>query len=154
MNETIQPTLALSDTFFDSFGRAPRPLQKKLLAFISKFKQNPSSSRLNYEKIQDSASPGYRSARLDNDTRDHQPAQQRWHLRSSGRASTTRPTNGPRPTPAGSTRPQAACSSMKCRSSQPHKNLQPQSRGFSEPAGAVPGAQEESPLRSPFRPVL
>lgn len=69
MNETIQPTLALSDTFFDSFGRAPRPLQKKLLAFISKFRQNPSSSGLNYEKIQDSASPGYRSARLDNDYR-------------------------------------------------------------------------------------
>jgi superfamily I DNA/RNA helicase len=69
MNETKRPTLALSDTFFESFGKAPKSLQKKLLSFISKFRQDPSAAGLNCEKIQNSASPGYRSARLDIDYR-------------------------------------------------------------------------------------
>jgi|UniRef100_UPI004027AB77 superfamily I DNA/RNA helicase len=151
MNETIQPTLALSDTFFDSFGRAPRPLQKKLLAFISKFRQNPSSSGLNYEKIQDSASPGYRSARLDNDYRViiNQPSNGNVYLIlwagkhdeaykwAKTHACRINPTTGSMqlyevPVVATAQEPPAAVP------------------GASEPAGAVPGAQKNHPCAPLF----
>lgn len=69
MNDTIKPALAISDSFFTVYGTLPRPVQKKLLAFMGKFRQNPDAPGLNYERIQNAASVGYRSARIDKNYR-------------------------------------------------------------------------------------
>lgn len=55
--------VAISQDFFTAFARIPRPQQKKLNAFVSKFRNNPQASGINYEKINDAANPDYRSVR-------------------------------------------------------------------------------------------
>lgn len=61
--------VAISQDFFTAFARIPRPQQKKLNAFVSKFRNNPQASGINYEKINDAANPDYRSVRIDQDYR-------------------------------------------------------------------------------------
>ncbi len=61
----LVPKVALSDGFLGAFARIPKAQQKKVQEFISKFRQDPTSNGLNYEKIFDSRSPNVHSVRID-----------------------------------------------------------------------------------------
>jgi len=61
----LMPKVALSDGFLGAFARIPKAQQKKVQEFISKFRQDPTSNGLNYEKIFDSRSPNVHSVRID-----------------------------------------------------------------------------------------
>ena len=63
MNDTV--TVAISSDFLDSFARLPRKVQAKTSAFIVKFKNDPLSGGINYEKI-NSADKNLYSVRIDN----------------------------------------------------------------------------------------
>lgn len=63
MNDTV--TVAISSDFLDSFARLPRKAQAKTSAFIVKFKNDPLSGGINYEKI-NSADKNLYSVRIDN----------------------------------------------------------------------------------------
>ncbi|EPZ2125339.1 UvrD-helicase domain-containing protein [Escherichia coli] len=63
---TVQtPKVALSDGFLGAFARIPKAQQKKVQEFISKFRQDPTSNGLNYEKIHDARSKNVHSVRID-----------------------------------------------------------------------------------------
>jgi len=49
MNHTIQ--LFIHDSFFDSFSALPKQIQKRTRELLKEFKENPTSSAINYEKI-------------------------------------------------------------------------------------------------------
>lgn len=61
--------VAISQDLLTAFAAAPRAQQKKISAFISKFRNNPLASGINYETINDAANPQYRSVRIDQDYR-------------------------------------------------------------------------------------
>ena len=61
--------VAISQDFFTAFAQIPRAKQKKVNEFVSKFRNNPQASGINYEKINDAANPGYRSVRVDQEYR-------------------------------------------------------------------------------------
>ena len=50
-------TVALSNDFFKAFGRLPEKAQGKVATFISKFRDNPRSPGLNYERIEGGKDP-------------------------------------------------------------------------------------------------
>jgi AAA domain/UvrD-like helicase C-terminal domain len=62
-------TVALSNDFFKAFGRLPETAQGKVATFISKFRDNPRSPGLNYERIEGGKDPFIRSVRVDQDIR-------------------------------------------------------------------------------------
>ncbi|MEY4352144.1 MAG: hypothetical protein RLZZ609_385 [Cyanobacteriota bacterium] len=62
-------TVALSNDFFKAFGRLPDKAQGKVATFISKFRANPRSPGLNYERIEGGKDPFIRSLRVDQDIR-------------------------------------------------------------------------------------
>ena len=62
-------TVALSNDFFKAFGRLPEKAQGKVATFISKFRDNPRSPGLNYERIEGGKDPFIRSVRVDQDIR-------------------------------------------------------------------------------------
>ena len=66
MSET---QVAISQDFFTAFAQIPRGKQKKVNEFVSKFRTNPRSPGINYEKINDAASAQYRSVRIDQEYR-------------------------------------------------------------------------------------
>ncbi|MGH8145565.1 MAG: UvrD-helicase domain-containing protein [Rhodanobacteraceae bacterium] len=57
--------VAISQDFLTAFTDIPKAQQKKVQAFVSKFRSNPQAPSINYESIQDAASPDYRSVRID-----------------------------------------------------------------------------------------
>lgn len=57
--------VALASDFLNSFAQIPRKQQGKVLAFVNKFKADPRSSGINYEKIQRAKDPNLRSVRID-----------------------------------------------------------------------------------------
>jgi len=57
--------VAVSDDFMEAFMSVPKHQQKKVRQFMTKFRQNPRSSGINYEKIQGAADPKLRSVRID-----------------------------------------------------------------------------------------
>lgn len=63
MNHNIQ--LFLHDSFFDAFSKLPRKIQKKTRAFMSKFREDPTSSAINYEKIISFKDQSLRTVRVD-----------------------------------------------------------------------------------------
>ncbi len=63
MNDQIQ--VAIADMFWEQSLSLPTQQRKKLPAFISKFRQNPTANSINYEHIHDSCQDSYRSVRLD-----------------------------------------------------------------------------------------
>ena len=63
------PTVAIASDFLESYAGIPRTQQRKVMRFLAKFRQNPTSSGINYEKIRDSADPNFRSVRIDQDYR-------------------------------------------------------------------------------------
>lgn len=62
-------TVALSNDFFKAFGRLPEKARGKVASFISKFRANPRSPGLNYERIEGGKDPFIRSIRVDQDIR-------------------------------------------------------------------------------------
>ncbi|MEA5416011.1 UvrD-helicase domain-containing protein [Synechococcus sp. BA-132 BA5] len=62
-------TVALSNDFFKAFGRLPEKARGKVATFISKFRDNPRSPGLNYERIEGGKDPMIRSIRVDQDIR-------------------------------------------------------------------------------------
>lgn len=59
-------TLSLEhDAFFDSFIKLPLKIQKKVIAFRRKFKENPRSASINLESIHVFKDPKLRTARID-----------------------------------------------------------------------------------------
>lgn len=59
------PTVALGSDFLDAYARIPRAQQKKVREFTEKFKANPKSPGINYEKIHDVRDDKVRTVRVD-----------------------------------------------------------------------------------------
>ena len=57
--------IAMSADFLSAFAKLPRPTQRNVRAFITKFNANPTSSGLNYERIHGGRDTGMRSLRID-----------------------------------------------------------------------------------------
>lgn len=60
-----QTVVAISSDFFTAFAALPRQIQGKVTEFINKFRNNPKSPGINYEKIHDSADKKMWSVRID-----------------------------------------------------------------------------------------
>jgi AAA domain/UvrD-like helicase C-terminal domain len=61
--------VALSDDFLRCFAALPRDRQQAAMQFISKFRANPMSPGINYEKINNAADTNLRSVRVDQNYR-------------------------------------------------------------------------------------
>jgi hypothetical protein len=61
--------IAISDDFLKAFAGIPRDRQQAVIQFLSKFRHNPTSAGINYEKIRDAADDGMRSVRIDQNYR-------------------------------------------------------------------------------------
>jgi AAA domain/UvrD-like helicase C-terminal domain len=59
------PTVAIADDFLDAFARIPRAQQKKVREFMSKFKADPRSAAIHYEKIHGVKDEKIRTVRID-----------------------------------------------------------------------------------------
>ncbi|MBZ0115843.1 MAG: UvrD-helicase domain-containing protein, partial [Sandaracinaceae bacterium] len=57
--------IAVYDEFLDAFARLPRAQQKKVSQFMRKFRSDPTSSAINYEKISTFRDPNMRTVRID-----------------------------------------------------------------------------------------
>lgn len=57
--------VAISQDLLMAFAQLPRAQQRKINTFITKFRDNPMASGINYEMIVDAANPQYRSVRID-----------------------------------------------------------------------------------------
>lgn len=59
------PTVAICADFLDAFARVPRAQQRKVREFTEKFKTNPKSVAINYEKIHGVKDDKVRTVRID-----------------------------------------------------------------------------------------
>src|SRR5271157_4416896 len=59
------PTVALGSDFLEAYARIPRSQQKKVREFTEKFKANPKSAAIHYEKIHDVKDDKVRTVRID-----------------------------------------------------------------------------------------
>ena len=57
--------VAIASDFLNSFSKIPKKQQSKVLAFVNKFRSNPSQMGINYEKIAKAKDPNLRSVRID-----------------------------------------------------------------------------------------
>ena len=57
--------VAISSDFMNAFAAVPKNMQGKVLEFITKFRNNPTASSINYEKIAQFKDPTLRSVRID-----------------------------------------------------------------------------------------
>jgi superfamily I DNA/RNA helicase/mRNA-degrading endonuclease RelE of RelBE toxin-antitoxin system len=57
--------VAITSDFFTAFAKLPHQQQGKVASFIDKFKSNPTSPGINYEKIKDASDSAMRSVRID-----------------------------------------------------------------------------------------
>ncbi|AKJ94964.1 DNA helicase [Thioalkalivibrio versutus] len=64
-----QPTVAISQDFMGAFAAIPRAQQKKVQEFVGKFRADPFSAGINYEKFHQARDPNFRSVRIDQDYR-------------------------------------------------------------------------------------
>lgn len=58
--------VAISQDFLSSYTALPKKIQGKVSDFLDKFRKNPKSPGINYEKIRDAFDPGICSVRIDN----------------------------------------------------------------------------------------
>ncbi len=58
-------TVAVAGDFLSAFARIPRKQQSKVLEFIRKFRADPTTPGIHYEKIQNAQDPKLRSVRID-----------------------------------------------------------------------------------------
>lgn len=63
--ELSKPKVAISSDFLKSFSLLPQSQQKKVREFVEKFRANPTSPGINYEKIHEASDPNLRSVRVD-----------------------------------------------------------------------------------------
>ncbi len=61
--------VAISQDFMLAFAKVPPKAQKKVMEFVTKFRHNPRSSGINYEKLNDAKDDRYRSVRIDQNYR-------------------------------------------------------------------------------------
>lgn len=61
----MKAQVALADTFWNSFAKLPTAQTKKVVEFVTKFRQSADSGGINYEKIHAAAQDNYRSVRID-----------------------------------------------------------------------------------------
>jgi len=61
----MTPRVAISDDFLEAYARIPRQQQKKVRSFMEKFKTDPKSNAINYEKIHDVKDDRVRTVRID-----------------------------------------------------------------------------------------
>ncbi|MDX9722396.1 MAG: AAA family ATPase [Myxococcota bacterium] len=61
--------VAIFDQFLDAFARIPRAQQKKVSAFVRKFRNDPASAAINYEKIRSFTDQNLRTVRIGDDYR-------------------------------------------------------------------------------------
>jgi superfamily I DNA/RNA helicase len=61
----MTPQVAISDNFLEAYARIPRQQQKKVRTFMEKFKTDPKSNAINYEKIHDVRDERVRTVRID-----------------------------------------------------------------------------------------
>src|SRR4051812_1428797 len=59
------PTVAIGSDFLDAFARIPRAQQRKVRDFTEKFKADPKSPAIHYEKIHDVRDDKVRTVRID-----------------------------------------------------------------------------------------
>ncbi len=75
--------LFIYDEFFDAFAQLPKKIQKKTREFLKKFRKDPTSSAINYEKISTFKDQQLRTVRIDQTYRAivHQPKEgDQYHL--------------------------------------------------------------------------
>ena len=63
MNNTA--TVAISSDFLTAYSRLPKQIQRKVTEFINKFRNNPQSPGINYEKINGGMDKKIWSVRID-----------------------------------------------------------------------------------------
>jgi superfamily I DNA/RNA helicase/mRNA-degrading endonuclease RelE of RelBE toxin-antitoxin system len=63
--ELPKPKVAISSDFLKSFSLLPQSQQKKVREFVEKFRANPASPGINYEKIHEASDSNLRSVRID-----------------------------------------------------------------------------------------
>ncbi len=61
--------VAISQDFMMAFANIPRSKQKKVMEFVTKFRRDPQSPGINYEKINDARVASFRSVRIDQNYR-------------------------------------------------------------------------------------
>src|SRR3954451_14947201 len=61
----MTPTVAIGSDFVEAFARVPRAQQRKGRDFTEKFKANPKSAAINYEKIHGVKDDKVRTVRID-----------------------------------------------------------------------------------------
>jgi hypothetical protein len=61
----MTPTVAIGSDFLEAYARIPRAQQKKVREFTEKFKANPKSAAIHYEKIHDVKDDKVRTVRID-----------------------------------------------------------------------------------------
>src|SRR4051794_29658140 len=59
------PTVAIGSDFLEAYARVPRAQQRKVRTFTEKFKANPKSAAINYEKIHGVRDDKVRTVRID-----------------------------------------------------------------------------------------
>jgi hypothetical protein len=59
------PTVAIASEFLDAYARIPRAQQRKVREFTEKFRANPTSASINYEKIHGVRDEKVRTVRID-----------------------------------------------------------------------------------------
>ncbi|MEQ9498744.1 MAG: UvrD-helicase domain-containing protein [Deltaproteobacteria bacterium] len=62
---SVTPKIAISDDFLTAYARLPKAQQKKARTFLEKFRRDPTSSAINYERIHDMADDRVRTVRID-----------------------------------------------------------------------------------------
>jgi hypothetical protein len=65
----MRPTVAISTDFLQAYATIPKAQQKKVMGFVTKFRNDPFSSGINYERINDARDANFRSVRIDQDYR-------------------------------------------------------------------------------------
>lgn len=60
----VQPQVAFSTGFFEAFSRLPKAEQKRVRAFVEKFKQDPTQAAINYEKLEGMRDDKVRTVRI------------------------------------------------------------------------------------------
>jgi hypothetical protein len=66
---TLSAGIALADIFLEAFAAIPKTLQNKVMDFMMRFRSNPDSAGINYEKIHKCADKHMRSVRIDQNYR-------------------------------------------------------------------------------------
>ena len=62
---TIAPKIAMSESFLTALAQVPKPIQKKVREFTTKFRANPTSAAINYEALHGMRDPKVRTVRID-----------------------------------------------------------------------------------------